>query len=124
MAAKDPKSGYVKRQELDNMITCCICTEVYTDPIALPCIHTFCMNCIQETGFKTNKGPGSEMPCPICRRMFKIPPDGFRSLPKDSFIERLVQMSHISDSSQALRTLCDACLEDENEETGKEIPSA
>src|SRR5688572_31680496 len=123
MAAKESDSGATKKQELDNMTTCCICTEVYTDPKALPCIHTFCMKCLQENGLKTNKGPGDEMPCPICRRMFQIPPEGFRGLPKNFFIEKLIQASNISHHSATSRVVCDACLDENKEEADKEIPT-
>ena len=124
MAAIESSSGGINREELDDMTTCCICTEVYTDPKALPCIHTFCMKCLQETGLKTNKGPGDEMPCPICRRLFKIPSEGFRGLPKNFFIERLIQVSKVSDPSAVTKALCSVCLEESKEQEGKEIPTA
>src|SRR6218665_3397775 len=121
MATKDLDYRHIRKQEeLDDMITCCICTEVYTDPKGLLCLHTFCMKCIQETGLKTNKGPGDEMPCPICRRMFKIPPEGFNGLPKNLFIESLIQMTNVSGQSASSRALCDACLE-EDVDAGSDI---
>jgi hypothetical protein len=123
MAAKDLDSDDIKKQELNDITTCCICTEVYTDPKALPCIHTFCMKCIQETGLKTNKGPGDEMPCPICRRLFRIPEEGFHRLPKNFFIERLIGVANLSYQLKSSIPLCDACIE-ENEEAGVEISAA
>ena len=125
MATKDLDSGdnIAKQDDLDDMTTCCICTEVYTDPKVLPCIHTFCMKCIQETGLTANKGPGDEMPCPICRRLFKIPQEGFPGLPKHFFIEKLIQLANVSDQSATSRALCDACVE-ENKEDGREIRAA
>ena len=124
MAAKDLDSNDIKKQELDDITKCCICTEVFTDPKALPCIHTFCMKCIQEAGLKTNKGPGDEMPCPICRRMFKIPTEGFHGLSKNFFIERLIQVAHLSEKSASSAALCSLCLEYSNGEAGKETPTA
>src|ERR1043165_417190 len=124
MATNDLDSGDINKQDdVDDMTTCCICTEVYTDPKALPCIHTFCMKCIQETGLKTNKEPGDEMPCPICRRPFKIPQEGFCGLPKHFFIEKLIQLANVSDQSVSLRALCDVCVE-EHKEDGREIRAA
>ena len=124
MATKDLDSGDIAKQDdLDDMTTCCICTEVYTDPKVLPCIHTFCMKCIQETGLKTNKGPGDEMPCPICRQHFKIPQEGFPGLCKDFFIEKLIQLANVSDQSASSRAPCDVCVE-ENKEDGREIRAA
>src|SRR6218665_521099 len=124
MATKDLDGRRIKKQdELDDMITCSICTEVYTDPKGLPCLHTFCMKCIQQTGLKTNKGPGDEMPCPICRRLFNIPPNGFHGLPRNFFIESLIQMTNVSNQSAPSKALCDACL-DENADAGRDIRAA
>ena len=110
MAAEDCKPVEFENQELDDTISCCICTEFYTDPKALPCIHTFCMKCLQEIGLKTNKGPGDEMPCPICRRQFKIPEEGFCGLPNNFFIAKLIEVANVSNPSESSRTFCDACL--------------
>src|SRR6218665_3407623 len=120
MAADDSKSVEFESQELYEKTTCCICTNVYTDPKTMPCMHTFCMKCIQETGLKTNKGPGDDMPCPMCRRQFKIPPEGFCGLPTNFFIAKLIQVANVSNLQVSYAALCDACLE-ENEETGKRI---
>src|SRR6218665_1013435 len=125
MDTKDiERSDRRKQEEVDDITTCCICLEVFTDPKALPCIHTFCMKCLQEIGFKTGKGPGAEMPCPICGRLFKIPPEGFPGLPKHFFIERLIQVSTVPNRSTSVEDACDACLEETKEEPGKEIPQA
>lgn len=124
MAAIELSGGDSKKQEFDDMTTCCICTEVYTDPKTLPCSHTFCMKCLQENGFKTNKGPGDEMPCPICRQGFKIPPQGFHGLLKNFFIERLIQMSTASHLSAVTKVLCSVCLEESEGQGGKETPTA
>src|ERR1043165_3030109 len=125
MATNDLDSGDINKQDdVDDMTTCCICTEVYTDPKALPCIHTFCMKCIQENGLKNNKGPGDEMPCPICRRLFKIPSEGFCELPNNFFIQNLIQVTNVSDQPAASRAVCDACLDENKEDADKEIPEA
>src|SRR6218665_2499125 len=121
MVANELDSGAMKRQEIDAMTTCSMCTKVFTDPKTLPCIHTFCMKCLSENGLKTNKGPGDEMPCPICRRMFQIPTGGFHALPKNFFIEKLMQVARVSDQPASSEALCDACAEDNNEESDKDI---
>src|SRR5688572_11700409 len=64
------------------------------------------------------------MPCPICRRLFKIPTEGFPGLPKHFFIERLIQVSKVSDSFPATKALCSLCLEESKEQTCAEIPTA
>ncbi|XP_053376733.1 histidine-rich glycoprotein-like [Mercenaria mercenaria] len=32
----------------DDLVHCPVCLEVYEQPRALPCLHTFCSTCIQE----------------------------------------------------------------------------
>jgi len=58
-------------KELDDMTECSICTEVFTDPRVLPCIHTFCLKCLLNYG--KDRQPGDHMPCPLCRKEFTIP---------------------------------------------------
>src|SRR6218665_39122 len=63
------------------------------------------------------------MPCPLCRRLFKIPSEGFHGLPKNLFIGSLLQMTYVSYQSTSLKVLCDACLE-ENKDAGRDIRAA
>jgi len=129
MATNDLDSSDVKKQEeLEDITTCCICTEIFIDPKGLPCMHTFCMKCIQKTGLKTNRGPGDKMPCPICRQQFKIPSAGFRGLPKNFFVDRLIGLraANVSDPMVIGKVLhvCSECVEENMEREGKETPTA
>src|SRR6218665_3601411 len=127
MASNDLDCGPVKRQKMDDATTCYICTETYTDPKALPCLHAFCMKCLQKIGLKTKKGSGDEMPCPICRQLFKIPTEGFRGFPTHFFNKGLIhvglQSSNASDQSASAIFISDAPAE-ENEEAGKKISAS
>jgi len=111
-------------QELEDSTSCCICTEIYTFPKLLPCGHTFCMNCIQETVLKISKDPGDEMPCPICRQRFKIPSDGCTGLQNNYYVEGLIRVPQILNPFVREIILCDACLEEDQEETGREVQRA
>src|SRR6218665_993535 len=125
MASNDLDCSPAKRQKKDDATTCYICTETYTDPKALPCLHAFCMKCMQKIGLDTCKEPGDEMPCPICRQLFKIPTEGFRGLPTHFFNKCLihVQSSNASDQSASAISISDARAE-ENEEAGKKISAS
>jgi len=61
------------------------------------------------------------MPCPFCRRQFKIPSDGFTGLKNNYYAEGLIQILKPSD---ALFTVCDSCSEENQDEAGKEVPKA
>jgi len=66
---------------LDDMTECSICTEVFTDPRILPCIHTFCLKCLLNYG--KDGQPGDRLPCPMCREEFTIPADGLSGMKKN-----------------------------------------
>ena len=92
--------------------TCPICLEVFDNPKSLPCIHGFCLNCLKRY-YKDNK-PGDKVPCPLCRKEFKIPPEGLSRLQHHFFIQHLVDVRNVPSKSTG-EQLCKACLE-ENEE--------
>ncbi|XP_029964145.1 E3 ubiquitin-protein ligase rnf168 [Salarias fasciatus] len=42
--------------------TCPVCLEIFVEPVTLPCKHTFCKECFQESVDK------AALCCPLCRR--------------------------------------------------------
>jgi len=72
-------------KELDDMTVCPICTEVFTDPRVLPCIHTFCLKCLLNYGKDTQSG--DSMACPMCRKEFTVPDDGLAGTQKNFFMD-------------------------------------
>ncbi|XP_078099175.1 E3 ubiquitin-protein ligase TRIM21-like [Sander vitreus] len=46
----------------EEQLLCCICLDVYTDPVTLPCGHNFCKNCITE-----HLNFNSQRQCPMCK---------------------------------------------------------
>ena len=101
--------------------TCPICLEVFDNPKSLPCIHGFCLKCL-ERYFKDNS-PGDEVPCPLCRKEFKIPPDGLVGLQHHFFIQHLVDARSASTKSTD-EVACDSCLEENEGRSSEEIPTA
>jgi len=79
---------------------CTICLEMFDNPKALPCLHGFCLKCLQRY-FKDNS-PGNEVPCPLCRTKFKIPSDGLRALRHHFFIQHLVDARNAASKEQEL----------------------
>ncbi|KAK9525944.1 hypothetical protein VZT92_016609 [Zoarces viviparus] len=51
--------NYLQTKE---QLTCCICLEVFNDPVTLPCGHNFCKKCITNH-FISN----SQRQCPLCK---------------------------------------------------------
>uniref|UniRef100_A0A1B8Y1B6 Uncharacterized protein n=1 Tax=Xenopus tropicalis TaxID=8364 RepID=A0A1B8Y1B6_XENTR len=54
--------------DLRDELSCSICTNIYTDPVSLPCGHNFCRGCIVRT-WDTQEETFLENPsCPECRQ--------------------------------------------------------
>lgn len=74
------------------------------------------------------------MPCPVCRKEFTIPEEGFEGLQKNFFMERLIDMIAIVKPSSSgfhsdcALSQCEACREDSDPtaaaEASDDIPSA
>ena len=103
-----------------DLTTCPICTDLFDNPKSLPCLHAFCLKCLQAR-FK-DKCPGDEVPCPTCRKEFQIPPDGLDGLQHHFFAQQLVDVRRAS-SGEYDEALCEVCLE-ESEEDSDKIPTA
>ena len=62
---------------LDNIyehICCPVCYNRFTNPKQLPCLHSFCLHCLQR--IQATSGIRDTILCPECRRNFTIPGNG------------------------------------------------
>ena len=100
-------------KQLDDIMECPICTEVYTDPRILPCVHTYCLKCIKA--WSKDKQPGDKLACPLCRKEFTLPCNGVSDLPKNFFVANFLQMKELS-SVESKTSPCDACSGDQESE--------
>uniref|UniRef100_A0A8C5MYL3 Uncharacterized protein n=1 Tax=Leptobrachium leishanense TaxID=445787 RepID=A0A8C5MYL3_9ANUR len=62
--------------DLKDEVTCCICTEIYKEPVTLNCGHSFCQLCITRTWDNQEE---REYSCPECRHKFWVKPELKRS---------------------------------------------
>ena len=72
-------------KQLGKITECSICMNAFNDPRMLPCIHTFCLECLKRTADEAQKKSGDRMPCPLCRKDFIIPEDGINGLQKNGW---------------------------------------
>ena len=49
-------------------LKCGICLELFQDPRSLPCLHTFCRECIQRSLNEENRS----LECPVCRAKHEL----------------------------------------------------
>ena len=88
---------------LDNLhdeLSCSVCMCTCTDPKQLPCLHSFCLNCLN--GIQRTSGVHGKITCPECRRQFQIPGSGNPSeLPTNFRINSLLDVLAIKECSTA-----------------------
>ncbi|XP_078700025.1 E3 ubiquitin-protein ligase TRIM56-like [Branchiostoma floridae x Branchiostoma belcheri] len=68
----------------DDFLECTICLEPYKDPKVLPCLHTFCKDCLKKFVAQQGEGKDGNFPCPTCRIETELPGGGVEGL-KDNF---------------------------------------
>ena len=103
-------------RQLDDITECPICSEIFVDTRVLPCIHTYCLRCITSLG--SDKKPGDKITCPLCRNEFAIPEGGMSELPKNYFVEKLLEVKNLTNILRHEDSLCDVCAAG-GEETSK-----
>src|SRR6218665_2036841 len=118
MASVDEKAA----KQFGETTECSICMSVFNDPRMLPCIHTFCFECLKHTAEAGQKNPGDRMNCPLCRRDFIIPADGMNGLQKNFFMEKFLEFKTKLQSVSAI-VICDMCNVRNEGETG-DMPKA
>jgi len=80
------------------LTTCPICRDPFTNPKSLPCLHVFCLKCIE--GVFRDKSPGNTASCPVCRQEFQIPSDGVGGLRHHFMVQQLLELNrHLQESS-------------------------
>ena len=88
---------------LDNLhdeVSCSVCMCAFTDPKQLPCLHSFCLYCLN--GIQRTSGLHGKITCPECWRQFQIPGSGNPSeLPTNFRINSLLDVLAIKECSTA-----------------------
>ena len=85
---------------LHDEVSCSVCMCTFTDPKQLPCLHSFCLHCLN--GIQRTSGVHGKITCPECRRQFQIPGSGNPSeLPTNFRINSLLDVLAIKECSTA-----------------------
>ncbi|XP_068099862.1 uncharacterized protein [Hyperolius riggenbachi] len=82
---------------LTDALTCCICTDIYKDPITLPCGHSYCKGCINRT-WEYEYSVEYQVACPECRVVHRKPPRVEKSWRLCELVE--AHQLHMEDASK------------------------
>ena len=95
---------------------CPLCLETVKDPKTLPCLHSFCLRCIDKHAGYAKRKLETTIKCPVCQACFQIPEgDSFGGLPTSFHLNRLVDLLALRDGSEETQR-CSSC-EDNNTAT-------
>ena len=91
---------------------CPLCIETVKNPKTLPCLHSFCLECLDRHANFERRQLKATIKCPVCQTSLQIPEtDTFENLPSSFHLNRLVDVLALEDGSvQSQR--CNSC--DEN----------
>jgi len=107
-------------------LSCAVCLETYTDPVTLPCMHSFCRECLGaitksniteehlcSPHHQTTNRIHNErvIDCPECRYIAVLDERGINGLPKNFTLAKLVErcLSNKSQELQKPKVPCNVC---------------
>ena len=89
-------------------VSCLVCTNIYTDPKQLSCLHSFCLHCLNQW-HRTSHGRDT-IKCPKCQARSRVPESGdLKDLPTSFYLNGLIDVLAIREckTSQVKCGNCD-----------------
>eukprot|EP00731_Ephydatia_muelleri_P034555 Em0065g16a len=96
--------------QLTPRITCQLCSEPYKEPRILPCLHSFCGQCLHKKIERS--GARRNLECPTCQRSITIPEGGVNAIPQNLHLGFEVEVAgYMSKIGSDGEKSCDACID-------------
>ena len=81
---------------LHEEVSCSVCMNTFTDSKTLPCLHVFCLHCLN--GILRTSGHRNIITCPECRRESEVPRSGnLNDLPTNFRVNSLLDVLAIKE---------------------------
>ena len=90
-------------------LKCSICLELFSDPRVLPCLHTYCLKCLQ--GLVSDQK--SDLSCPQCRARHEIPKGGVTNFLCDISILPELEAAKVDTIKKEETKICGLCTSGE-----------
>ena len=106
--AEDDSTASVSKAiaKLEQQLTCSVCLDRYKHPKTLPCLHSFCRDCLDRFPVLVKNGDHF-ITCPMCRQATQQPDSGFMSA---FLINNLLELHHfLKKLSGSQQNSCDNC---------------
>ena len=97
--------------------TCEKCDKYYEDPRMLPCLHSFCLGCLEKE-LETQETQSS-LHCPSCKEKVTLSENGVSGLPQDLHKANEAEITRISEKVEDADEYCDNC--GRTDATGKAV---
>ena len=102
-------SGATARVE--EQLTCPICLDYYASPKTLPCLHSFCHQCLEGLPLES-QGEKLVLTCPTCRSLTELPEKGASGFPIAFHINNLAEIHGLLKKVSGKKQVeCDNCNE-------------
>lgn len=85
------------------MLICSICQGIFSKPKALPCMHTYCEDCLREYVCSRSYDAVGQFPCPICQQLVGIPATGVEAYRDNFYIASILDSFAAPQQQQSRR---------------------
>ena len=88
-------------------VSCSVCSDLFTDPKQLSCLHSFCLKCVNQ--WYQTCGGGDAIKCPKCQTLSRIPASGdLKDLPTSFYLNGFIDVFAIKECKNTQLT-CGNC---------------
>ena len=101
MAAKSTSQQQSLAEGVDKELTCTICLCRYDHPKVLPCLHSYCKDCLEKLAKQTSKKthPQRWITCPQCKEIHEIPCQGVDAFRTYFTMNNLIELLRVHEAT-------------------------